>query len=239
MERHKRSLAIDYALKRKREEKPEGGHLEPHENEVVEKEDGPLDHMDMYAMAKHRVKEAASKRERAMRMAGTPRDMPKHDEAAELEDDRDLGQHGEYEDGPEGPTTDAEDMHKMDEHAVENQEGGEDEDMVGRIMKQRGKSYAKGGDVDGERHMCSGGSCQHYSHGGEVSNSDLPIADDMPAQYDDLHLDDKLDDDGKAEYTGKNSGDELGDEREDHDREDIVSRIMKSRSKKDRMPRPA
>ena len=39
-------------------------------------------------------------------------------------------------------------------------------------------------------------------------------------------------------YTGKNSGDELGDRQEDMDRKDIVSRVMKSRKKKDRLPNP-
>jgi hypothetical protein len=40
-------------------------------------------------------------------------------------------------------------------------------------------------------------------------------------------------------YTGANSGDEVGDEQEDEDEHDMVSRIMKSRLKKDRMPHPA
>ena len=40
-------------------------------------------------------------------------------------------------------------------------------------------------------------------------------------------------------YTGANSGDEIGNEQEDEDRRDIVSRIMKSRRLMDRNPRPA
>lgn len=86
-------------------------------------------------------------------------------------------------------------------------------DMVGRIMKQR----------------------QHcYSHGGQVANDDAPFEYEFhtPDQFDELVKDDHLD----FHYTGKNSGDELGDAREDHDRHDIVSRIMKSRKKHDRMP---
>lgn len=102
----------------------------------------------------------------------------------------------------------------MAEHAVENQEMGEEEDMIGRIMKKR---------------------VGHYSHGGKVANEDMPIADFEEAEYDDLVKDDNL----HEHYTAENSGDELGDEQEDEDRHDIVSKIMKSRKKKDRMPRPA
>lgn len=98
-------------------------------------------------------------------------------------------------------------------HAVENQGEGEEEDMIGRIMKKR----------------------KHFSKGGKVSNEDEPMADSEPAEYDDLVKDDNL----EEHYTGKNSGDEDGDEAEDEDRHDIVSRIMKSRKKKDKMPRPA
>lgn len=89
----------------------------------------------------------------------------------------------------------------------------EDDDMIARIMKKR------------------------YSQGGEVANDvgEGEEADMEPNQFDDLVKDDDL----EADYTGENSGDEIGDEQEDDDRKDIVSRIMKSRAKKDRMPRPA
>lgn len=94
------------------------------------------------------------------------------------------------------------------------QHGDKELDMVGRIMKHR-------------EHM--------YSKGGEVANDDQPMADAMPNDFDDLALHDGL----EFHDTGANSGDELGDEAEDHDRKDIVSKIMKSRAKKDRNPRPA
>lgn len=96
-------------------------------------------------------------------------------------------------------------------------EGGEvspdDDDLVMRIMKKR------------------------YSMGGEVSNDtgEGEVADEMPNQFDDLVLDDSLED----HDTGANSGDELGNSQEDEDRHDIISRIMKSRAKKDKNPRPA
>ncbi len=250
------SMALAYAMKKKKF--AEGGHVEEHKAEEMEEhEEAPLDHMDMYAMAKHRAKESMSKRDRAMRTFRgeeeaqyDPKQEPgrKTNSRASVESDRMLGQHGEDEVDDYGE--DREDTpHPMDAHAVENQfgEGDEDEDMVGRIMHKRREMFAEGGmsgmskpkEEEGETHMCSGGSCPHYSHGGEVANQDEEITDDMPAEYDDLHLDDSLNDDGKADYTGANSGDELDDVQEDHDRSDIVSRIMASRKKKDRMPRPA
>lgn len=98
-------------------------------------------------------------------------------------------------------------------HAVENQGMGEEEDMIGRIMKKR----------------------QMFSKGGQVANEDEPMADSEPAEYDDLVKEDGL----EFHETGENSGDEIGDDEEDEDRKDVVSRIMKSRKKKDKMPRPA
>jgi hypothetical protein len=71
---------------------------------------------------------------------------------------------------------------------------------------------------------------------GQEANSTPPIADEMPAEYDDLVLDDNL----ESTYgDDDNSGDALGNAQEDEDRRDIVSRIMDSRKKKDRNPRPA
>lgn len=87
----------------------------------------------------------------------------------------------------------------------------EDEDMISRIMKQR------------------------YSKGGMVSNKTEMSADFEPNDFDDLVKDDDL----EFNYTGANSGDEIGNKQEDEDRHDIISRIMKSRKLKDRMPRPA
>lgn len=128
-------------------------------------------------------------------------------------DSRMLGQHGAEEVAAEGMAEDNEPFHEREvSHPVENQD--DHEDMVGRIMKQRAK---------------------HYSHGGKVSNEDMPIADSEEAEYDDLEKDDDL----EFHDTGANSGDELGDKQEDEDRHDIVSRIMKSRKKKDRLPHPA
>lgn len=84
------------------------------------------------------------------------------------------------------------------------------------------------------------GRAQGYSEGGKVANQDHGPKDSRLAGFDQNEFDDlSLRDDLEQHYTGANSGDELGNSQEDSDRRDIVSRIMKSRAKKDRMPRPA
>jgi hypothetical protein len=78
-----------------------------------------------------------------------------------------------------------------------------------------------------------------YSQGGKVANADqgesASVPDRMaksdPNEFDDLALRDDLD----SSYSGADSGDELGNGREDSDEADIISRIMRSRKKTDRM----
>jgi len=193
------------------------------------------------------------------------------------EDDRDINQHGEIEEGPQGgmyasggyvsdgtkenarasmhrsntlaesrgvgrkvgqvpggnPKTDHE--YKLAEIKKQKTgyfaEGGQitdneqsdahEMDMVGRIMKQRQQMFSKGGQV--------------------ANNTDrdekypMPHRDDMGSgHYDDLVNRDEL----SFSYTGANSGDELSSPGEDERRRDIVSRVMASRRKKDRLPNP-
>lgn len=106
----------------------------------------------------------------------------------------------------------------------------------GGMIEQEAEDYA---DDDGDEGLdMVGRAMKRYSKGGQVANDvGVAEADDMPAEYDDLVLRD--DDMESADYTGANSGDELGNAAEDEDRSDIVARVMRSRSKKDRMPRPA
>lgn len=101
-----------------------------------------------------------------------------------------------------------------------------------------GDFYARGGEVDGSGFsddMVDRIMKHRYSKGGQVANETGMSADFEPNQFDDLVKDDDL----EFSDTGKNSGDEIGNEQEDEDRHDIVKRIMKSRAKKDKMPRPA
>lgn len=90
----------------------------------------------------------------------------------------------------------------------EGEDGEDDEDIIARILSK------------------------HYSEGGQVANDTSPEADSKPNEFDDLVLRDDLED----HYTGENSGDELGNEELDSEDEDIISRIMRSRMKKDRNP---
>lgn len=69
---------------------------------------------------------------------------------------------------------------------------------------------------------------QRYSRGGQVANDTDMSADMKPNEFDELVLD------GGEEfsYTGANSGDEIGNEQEDNDRDDTVDQIMRSRKKR-------
>ena len=136
---------------------------------------------------------------------------PMHaDEMAMEEDARKLNEHGEIEEGPQGEYM-AEGGQITDNHQDEEHE----EDMVGRIMKQRQMMFSKGG---------------------RVANDTGITAGFEPNEFDDLHLRDDL----EQHDTGANSGDELSNEGEDQRREDMVSRIMRARRMKaGHNPRPA
>lgn len=110
-------------------------------------------------------------------------------------------------------------------------------------MMCHGGKMAEGGDVgDASMPKEDDGSdgivdriMKRFAKGGAVEQETPPIADGEEAQYDDI-----VDmEDTEADETGANSGDEIGDAAEDEDERDIVKRIMKSRGKKDKMPRPA
>ena len=154
--------------------------------------------------------------------------------AASHEDSRKLGQHGMHEQGPV-PC------------AYENED-----DVVDRIMKKRSQDFS------GEARLAHGGYLQEkemyphakgkmfdvsnkYSEGGKVANqehgkNDEDLAGFSPNEFDDLVLRDDL----ESHYgDDDNSGDALGNSGEDERRRDIVARIMASRRKKDKLPRPA
>jgi hypothetical protein len=126
------------------------------------------------------------------------------------------------------PHPDSHESH-MD-HPVMNQAGDEDEGagdmdsihpMVRRIMMGMAKGYSQGGMVANEDQ-------------GESASKPVQMAKDKPNEFDDLAINDAL----EFKSTGANAGDENDDARENEDRNDIVSRIMKSRAKKDRMAVP-
>lgn len=100
----------------------------------------------------------------------------------------------------------------MDHKKMANETEAENHDLVDSIMKKRG-----------------------YSEGGMIANEQEQITDDMPNNFDDLSLRDDL----ESSYgDDDNSGDSLGNEQLSEDEHDMISRIMRSRAKKDRLPNP-
>ena len=101
-------------------------------------------------------------------------------------------------------------------------------------MKRRAKKYAEGGEVmDDDLDMVGRiMKSRCYSEGGRVANETDDVADFEPNEFDDLAKDDHL----EADYPGS---DEIGDAQLDEDEHDMIARIMRSRAKKDKMPRPA
>lgn len=85
-------------------------------------------------------------------------------------------------------------------------------------------NMAKGGDVDPMAEACPHCGSKKMSEGGKVANSDLPVADFKPNEFDDLHLRDDL----EEHETGANSGDELGGPSKD----DLVARAMLRKKKR-------
>jgi hypothetical protein len=139
---------------------------------------------------------------------------------ASRESARSLGEHGEDEMGPDGG---GEGFHGEryegnpgNEHdEYQDPDAQDDDDLVGQIMKQR-----------------------MYSKGGQIANETPITADFEKNDFDLLAKDGGLDSE-IANDTGLNSGDYTDDKTEDEERDDIIAQIMKSRAKKDRMPRPA
>lgn len=113
-----------------------------------------------------------------------------------------------------------------------------------RVVKSLGSAFgkAKGGMIEEEEEsgypdeLIERIMQQHaMSKGGKVANDVEPIADSESAQYDLLPKEDDL----EFSYTGENSGDEDGNAAVEDDEDELISRIMKSRALKDKMPRPA
>ncbi len=111
------------------------------------------------------------------------------------------------------------------------------------------EAYKSGGMIDRimskRKMMASGGMIEHKDihHPGAVERNEgmdelSHMADGKENDFDFLTTGDhELDD--STTNSGEADGDFLGNKQEDEDRSDIISRIMKSRAKKDRMPRPA
>jgi len=162
-----------------------------------------------YAEAPMKSDEQPPERKKTIEMEGTPEAEPSPDSDAHMCSGG-ACEHPMHA-MADGGMLDEEDMAREDAGGA----GDHDLDMVGRIMQKR----------------------QAYSKGGQVANDtgEGYDADRKPNQFDDLVLRNTL----ESSYTGKNSGDELGNARTEQDEKDIVSKIMKSRRLKGRMPSPA
>lgn len=234
-EHRAQNLAVAYAIKRKAQHhKAMGGDAAMEESGEHMCKGGGCEHpshkmaQGSYASDAHAA--AMSKRDRAIH-AFKGGFIGSHESPENPEVDGDLmpeaHKHLELEE-EHVSHPDSHDSHA--EHAVMNQEGEEDQSagdmdeihpMVMKIMMGRAKGYSEGGQVANEDQ-------------GESADEPDKMAKWKPNEFDDLALRDDL----EFDSTGANEGDELGDEVEDHDRHDIVERIMKSRSKRDRMAVP-
>ena len=99
----------------------------------------------------------------------------------------------------------------------------DEDDLVARIMHMPSKDFSH------EARLSMGGRVANADHG----MNDEDLAGFSPNEFDDLVLRDDL----ESTYgEDDNSGDALSDAQEDHDRQDIVARIMASQRKKSKMP---
>lgn len=113
----------------------------------------------------------------------------------------------------------------IDSHNIEPEEL----EMEAPEAEDEMEAKAHGGDI------VSRVMAKKYSHGGVVSNEGQAMpskqAGSKPREFDYLVLE------GGPESTQKDYGDHLGNAREEHDRHDIVSRVMHSLAKKGKMPK--
>jgi hypothetical protein len=210
----KQSLAIAYNMKRKAQARKmaEGGFIE--------------DNYQSKSSANHQT-DVRKIDEYASGYGSHEGNDVRHNSSAMSEDERSLNQHGEREQGPYGH----ENMMADGGFITDNEQDESHQfDMMtdGKQMPQ--EHFEEGGLVDRVYK-------KHYSQGGVVSNEGEDklsmMADSDPNEFDELVLDGGED----FNYNEENSGDAIGNEREDEDRNDIVSRIMKSQAKKDRLPK--
>lgn len=120
---------------------------------------------------------------------------------------------------------------------------------IAYAMKRKAKKMAQGGYVDSdnqepvlkENYEEDGDHIDHImrqmhedkmSEGGVVSNETEVHADELPNEFDDLVLDDHLSAGSLADVD-----DEDGNRQEEEDRHDMVAQIMRSREKKDKLPK--
>lgn len=229
---HKQALAIAYSIKRKAAHKAHGGKIE----EVIHDEGKPS-HEDIMTYGEPHMKRAHMAKGGHVNPYSASLKDPKFHEK-------------EMASGYVGH----EDVHEKHNLAAEHEEAKKLNQHLAYGGKVSHAHHAHGGKVHHSSHMAHGGHAhahhmehhahgdivgrilrKHYSHGGVLANAGDALAEHQADQhvreYDYLVANDDL------ESTQQDFGDELGNEREEHDRHDIVSKIIQSMKKKDRMPR--
>ncbi len=112
--------------------------------------------------------------------------------------------------------------------------GGEVHDPYGDDQPTKSGQVSGGYASGGDCMACKGGVCME--HGGMVDRIMAKrMPDFAPNEFDELELEPAP----SPPHSGGDYGDDLGDEAVDEDEHDLVARIMRSRAKKDRMPRTA
>lgn len=214
----KQSLMVNYAMKKKAKKMADGGEVADKPKTIAQQINypgTPQSQPSPKPTPKGYARGGFVEEEEASGFADHEGNVQRPNGAAIAEDDLDLNQHAVVARAgdPMAPEVDGE-MHEkdMDYSDLARLAGG---GIVDRIMRKR---YSEGGMV---------------ANGGE---DDLnKMADGRRNNFDDLALRDTL----ESSSNGSNNGDFLSDDREDSDRKDIVSRVMRSWGKKDRNPRPA
>lgn len=237
----KQALAIAYAVKRKAQHKAMGGKIEetiheetlPHHEDVMRYGEPKMKRVNLAKGGAvdpyhHSLKDPKfHEEEMGSGYVGHEGTEEKHNAAAEHEDEKKINQHLAH-----GGTVHGSHMvHHGKLHSSPLAHGGGVHDKMSMA-----KGASRHGGDDGHHAGDIVSRILHkYSRGGVVANEGDALAShqakNQVREYDDLVKDDHL------ESTQHDYGDDLGDAREDHDRADIVSKIMHSLKKKDRMPR--
>jgi hypothetical protein len=232
----KQSLAIAYAMKRKRKKMAAGGEATQDSTDSPETLEARQSVSDSFKGALGHAKGGMI--EDNYQPSGKGHTNPDYYEPAghmrgEMESGH-LGLPDEHERPNEMAMREAGkklNQHPVDMHAETSME---EQDLVDRIMELRSKTFenearlADGGYVEGDEMYPHPKDkmfdvTNKYSEGGKVANSDEIEAGFDPNEFDVLHLEDDL----KSTYgDDDNAGDSLGNKGEDARRSDLVDRIM-------------
>lgn len=255
----KQALAIAYAIKRKAKKYAHGGkinhHDEPHSDrghhvyEAKEIEESMFQHghrMDeqslehMHDKKEHHIEKAKKLTKQSIKKERMrKKNFPKHFAEGGFIEDNYQPECFEDCEEPSHPHNQASGYVGHQANQVKHNHSAMMEDD--KMFNQHGKSDEGAGDMNSVSPRVMKiimGRAQGFSKGGQVANDTHQFEEDFeePNEFDDLVLRDSDMED--ADYTEKNSGDDLGNPGEDRRRKDRVMRAM-MKSKKQHNPNPA